>query len=306
MASRKNDRDPSFSIRVDLHGDGPEVEQLCERINAQCWDAGAAGMEERSESGGLSLIIYTRKDAIDDVCEALRREMSGAGERRGEVGQPERVDDEDWSETWKHGLEPIEVSPRLVVRPSFEAFELGRGQQEIIIDPGQAFGTGGHESTLLALEWLDALADGFDARTRVLDVGTGTGVLAFAALRLGAGSAVGFDLDPIAVHEARIWAERNDLQTSFSAFAGGIEALQGRCFDLIVANLLRTELMPLIPDIAQRTTVGGEIVLSGLLTAERDSVARSFENEAVVLEDVLERRDASGADWISLLLRRCD
>ena len=111
----------------------------------------------------------------------------------------------------------------LVVRPSWISPNLGPQQVEIVVDPGQAFGTGGHVSTRLALEWIEAVSreeSAFCGTTRVLDVGAGTGVLALAAVRLGVGHAIGFDLDPLAGASARETAGRNGLADRFAGFVG--------------------------------------------------------------------------------------
>jgi ribosomal protein L11 methyltransferase len=189
------------------------------------------------------------------------------------------------------------------VRPSFVELAPEPGRLEIIIDPRQAFGTGGHASTLLALEWVDVLAGELSLESRVLDIGTGTGVLAFAALRLGAGEAVAFDIDPIAVHEARYWAELNDLAGRLRLFTGPLDALACPGFDLVIANLLRRELLPLVPGIAGLLARQGSLVLSGLLAEEQEEV------ESVLAGEGLRRAGArfgedGGERWVSLCMRR--
>ncbi len=276
--------------------DAAERQEAADHASGECFAAGAAGIEERSGAHGITLLIYASASVLNEVLAA------GTATGARPEGEPQEVAPVDWSQTWKAGFEAIEVSDRLVVRPSFVAFEARSGQREIVIDPGQAFGTGGHASTGLVLEWVDALRAGFDAQTRVLDVGTGTGVLALSALALGAGSAVGFDLDPVAAIEARAWGERNGLAERFAVYAGGIEALAAEPFDLVLANLLRRELLAIAAEVARCTRPGGLVVLSGLLAEERDEV------EAVMarlgLESRGERfvRDATGDHWMSLLM----
>ncbi len=291
-----------FCIRVSLTGTGASLQGLVERVCVRCWEEGAAGIEERGEAEEIELLVHAPSPAVEAVLAVAREEVSSAGV--GEVADPEAVDPEDWSQTWREGIQAIEISPRLVVRPSFDPIELAPGQLELVIDPRQAFGTGGHASTLLALEWIDALADEFQPGTRVLDIGTGTGVLALAALRLGAGEAVGFDIDPIAAREAAEWAELNGLASRFRVYAGGIEALGVRPFDLVVANLLESEMLPLVPGMVSAMARGAWLVVSGLLEVEYGSVLEAFAEHGVGLEDTRERFDSGGQDrWVSLLLR---
>jgi ribosomal protein L11 methyltransferase len=248
----------------------------------------------------MVLLVYVPAAAVDDVRSALEG-VSGA-----RVGEPQRVEEVDWTDAWKDGIRETVVSDRLVIRPSFVEVALGPDQREVVVDPGQAFGTGGHASTLLALEWIDELAlrtDALDARTTVLDVGAGTGVLALAALRLGALRAVGFDIDAIAVAEAARCASENGLRDRLWLFAGPLEALGEVEFDLLLANLLRSEMLPLVDGMARCTALGGSAILSGLICSEEDLVLAAFEPAGFEKVEARTRRDDTD-DWLSLWLRK--
>ncbi|MCS5636853.1 MAG: 50S ribosomal protein L11 methyltransferase [Myxococcota bacterium] len=277
-----------------------DSQDLADRVLAEVWAAGALGVEERSGSSGIELIIYLDRPAESTIRDALLL-FGGEGLR---VGDSEDLGDDDWTEAWKEGLDAIVISSRLVVRPSFVEHVAEPGQQEIVVDPGQAFGTGGHESTRLALGWVDELVAGSRVAGRVLDVGTGSGVLALAALRLGADWALGFDLDRAAILEARQVAARNELADRLELFAGPIACLGEGTFDLVVANLLRAEVIPIARDIARTVSREGSLVLSGLLESDRGPVLEAF--ASCGLEPCGERslRDASGALWIAPRLVR--
>src|SRR5512134_3005222 len=193
-ASRASASAPAFArIRARAAG------EPAERAAAEAWEAGAAGIEERDDG---SLIAWAPAACAEAVRAALAAAPGAAA-----VGAVEPEPPADWPETWKQGLQPLVVSPRLVVRPPFAAHALAPGQREVVIEPRQAFGTGAHGSTALALALLDAhLAIARPAR--LLDVGSGSGVLAIAALQLGAGRALACDLDPIAARETRENAAR--------------------------------------------------------------------------------------------------
>ena len=236
--------------------------------------------------------------------EAVQRALLERCGGEVEVGLPETLPETDWSEAWKAGLEAVVVSRRLLVRPPFVKATAEPEQAEIVIDPGQAFGTGGHASTLLALEWLDAVAPGLAPGARVLDVGAGSGILALAALRLGRGTAVAFDLDPLAAVASRRNAVANGLGGRLQVFTGPLEALRLTAFDLVLANLLKTELLPLAQGIAARTAPRGHAVFSGLLEGEQQSVAQALCAAGLRLLDTRQREDASGERWVSLLMTR--
>jgi ribosomal protein L11 methyltransferase len=294
------------------HNESPHAEMLeialrstdrevAERALAFAYAAGAVGCEERDEDGGVTFLLYAPAAVAESVWRTAV-EVAGAG---AQVSAPRALRVQDWSDAWKALQAPIVLSPRLLVRPSFAVLGPEPGQQVLVVDPAQAFGTGSHESTRLALEWLDACAPALPRDGRVLDLGTGTGILALAALALAHVTAFGLDLDPLAAREARSNALRNGLAARLRVWCGGIESIAPAArFDLVVANLLRRELEPVLEGIALRTRPAGLLVLSGLLREERQRVEERAQAAGLAPVGVRERVDASGACWIALLMRR--
>ncbi len=274
---------------------------LAGRVAAEAYAAGATGLEERSdERSDRTLLVYVPAEGAL----AVARAMAALANEGVEAEAPEPVPEIDWSTQWRVGLEPITISPRLVVYPSFAPQRARAGRETIVIDPGQAFGTGSHASTRLALELLDQIASRLPRRARILDVGTGTGVLAIAVLRLGVASGVAFELDPVASASARANAQQNQVSGRLLLFTGSLDALAATEFDLVVVNLLRTELSPLIPAIARRTRRGGLAIFAGLLEPEQRSVGAAL--EAAGLRPVAHRTalDPDAESWVGLLTRR--
>lgn len=262
-------------------------------------EAGASGLEEREDAAGGCLLVYAPAEHVEAVAAAAAACAPGAA-----LAGPEPVVEQNWADLWKRGLEPVEVSPRLRVRPSFLPSPPARGQAELVIDPGQAFGTGGHASTLLALEWVARVVPDLPADVRVLDVGCGTGVLALAALELGAARALAFDVDPLAGAAAHANARANGLERRLDVYVGGVAALGPSLFDLVLANLLKSELLPTLEELVMHTAFGGRVVLSGLLSADRDEVVEAARSLGLELLEGSERDDGSGDLWVSLLMRR--
>ncbi|HME70113.1 MAG TPA: 50S ribosomal protein L11 methyltransferase [Myxococcota bacterium] len=285
-------------MRIEVRADDVAV---AERAAGEAWEGGIVGLEEREAAGGtVLLILYAPAAKGDAVRDALVKALAGTAE----VTQPRPELEVDWSIAWRTGLEAIEISPRLVVRPPFARFEPHPGQACVVIEPGQAFGTGGHDSTRLVLELLDGLERDRVEGARVLDVGCGSGVLALAALALGARGAVGFDMDPRAAQAAAANALANGRDGQFQVFIGPLDAIMGLPFDLVLVNLLRTELLPLAGGLARLTRAGGTLIASGLLASERAEVCARFRATGLRVEGDRTSTDAGGEPWLGLVMRR--
>ncbi len=185
------------------------------------------------------------------------------------------LDDEDWATSWQKFFKPFEIVPGLVIRPSWESVHPGPGQQVLEMDPGMAFGTGQHASTRMAL----ALVTETCRRQRpatVLDVGTGTGILAMAALLFGAARAVAIDNDPEAVRVATANVRANRLQDRVRVSGEDLADLGGP-FSLICANIVHDVLAAMAPDLRRLLAPGGRIVLAGILQGEQEeSIGRIY------------------------------
>ena len=272
-----------------------------ERAAAEAFAAGASGLEERAGETAVTLFIYAPAARAAAVYEAAGAALAAGSTLTAPAPVPER----DWSEAWKDGLEPIVVSPSLVVRPSFAAHRAAPGQRQLVIDPELAFGTGGHVSTRLALEWVDALARWLTPQARVLDVGAGTGVLALAASALSGCRAIACDVDPVAAAAARGNARRNRLAERVEIFTGSTCALADVArFDLVVANLLRSELEPLMGDLARCTRPGGRVVLAGLLATDCPAIEAQAHRVGLRALSLRERPDGDGVPWAAPLMLR--
>jgi ribosomal protein L11 methyltransferase len=181
------------------------------------------------------------------------------------------IPDRDWGEEWKKGLGAMAVG-RVFLRPSWIDATPPPGSVEVVLDPGMAFGTGTHATTSLCL----AAIDDFLARrpgASVVDVGTGSGLLAIAARKLGAGRVAANDNDPVAVAVAAENAARNGAHLELTG--DSLEAIAGS-FDLVVANILANVLVDLSPSLVARTAPGGELVLAGILVPQEDEVRLPF------------------------------
>jgi ribosomal protein L11 methyltransferase len=225
---------------------------------------------------------------------ALLEEMSvslGQGDCRVEP-----VSDQDWIATWKASVAPLRVTPRLTIVPSWQRYAEAPGEVVVILDPEMAFGTGHHETTRMCLEWLDERSQRGD-RPTVFDLGTGSGILAIAAAKLGARRVTASDIDPLACETAIRNVAANGVSKSVSVVAAGQPDRIGRC-DVVVANLTADDLITLMPEIAQRVEPNGEAILSGILRTREDDVIASLASHGLV---VVGRRMAG--EWVALAVR---
>jgi ribosomal protein L11 methyltransferase len=236
-------------------------------------------------------------DARED---ALRRDLGALAARGGGAAiavQSEALLEEDWGAGWKEHFRPFRAAPHLIVRPTWEPCEPGPGDAVIEMDPGMAFGTGLHASTRLALALLEECC-ATDPPRRVLDLGTGTGILAMAAALRGAAAVLALDTDPDAVAAARLNVARNRLDGSVQVAGDDLSAVAGP-FDLIAANITADVLLPLAPLLAARLAPGGALVLAGILAGEQEREVRAaYERLGLRCEDA--RADG---EWAALLLR---
>lgn len=192
-------------------------------------------------------------------------------------GRPELlpVGNEDWAEGWKQHFSAVRIGPRLVVKPSWEDFAAAADDVVVELDPGMAFGTGTHGTTRLCLEAVAASYEQEVPPRRVLDVGTGSGILAIAAAALGAERVLACDIDPDACTVARENAEHNSVADRIEITVAPLEELEDG-FDLVLANILAEENVRLAAELVRRVAPGGALVLSGILREKADMVATAF------------------------------
>jgi len=205
------------------------------------------------------------------------------------------VDEADWAAAWKAHFPVLRVGRQIVVRPSWRRHRPAAGEVVVVLDPGMAFGTGLHPTTRLCLLGLEALAErGALAGRRVLDVGSGSGILSLAAVRLGAASVLALDLDPIAVEATAANARRNHLARRIRARQGSLPS-GGPAVDVLVANLIGSLLVRLAAELAAEVRPGGTWLVSGIFLDREAEVLAALDDAGLASTD----RWAEG-DWVAL------
>lgn len=193
----------------------------------------------------------------------------------------ELLADRDWEREWMDGFEPLRMGQRLWIVPSWHEAP-DPDAVNLLLDPGLAFGTGTHPTTALCLGWLDAQDL---AGRQILDYGCGSGILAIAALKLGAAMATGTDIDPQALQASRDNAIRNDVAEHELALCYPEQLDAGRRFPLVVANILAGPLVELAPTIAGHVAPGGRLALSGILEGQANAVLDAYREQGLTMDE---------------------
>lgn len=212
-----------------------------------------------------------------------------------------RVDEQDWADAWKVHYHTARVGQRLVVRPEWESAQIAPHELEIIMDPGMAFGTGTHPTTVLCLESVEALTQ---HGLRVLDLGCGSGILSIAAAKLGAVEVLAVDIDPIAVETTTRNAAVNGVGGRITAQQGSLDTVlhSARRFDLLLANILAKVIIPMCEaGLGQVVRPGGRAVFSGLIESQAEDVEAAIRGTGLV---PFKRRQQG--DWVAIEAYRPD
>ena len=239
--------------------------------------------------------LHRLKNAFLDFLPILAESF---GPEAGAFVSATEITDFGWAEKWKEHFKPRKLGNRIVVKPSWEPYESSPGEVVITIDPGQAFGTGTHETTQMCLKLLEEVYDAPEGPRHALDIGAGTGILGIAAIRLGADRALGIDTDPKAVEVSLQNAELNGVADRFAATFLPLSSVEGT-YDLVLANIIAEILIDLKKEMVARCPPGGFLILSGILTEKSGWVEEEFREEGACAV----KRETDG-QWTALLLCR--
>jgi ribosomal protein L11 methyltransferase len=293
---------------------------VADLVSALLFESGATAVVV-SELPRLKLRTYLPDDATLEAKLTRVRTYLVALRSMGLDPGPSKVvtrpfHDRGWAMRWKEFFRPVRIGRRLVITPSWDAFAGREGDIVVTLDPGMAFGTGQHPTTKMCLELLEEAfeeftVDGSEFRVvrnhelstmnyepTVLDLGTGSGLLAIAALRLGAATVLALDTDRVACRIASENIRQNGGDGRIVVKQGSLDAAGRRTFDLILANLTAEPLISLAPRLARSLRVRGCLITSGILASEEERVAAIFRRCSMVPE-----RRRKGRGWVALMCR---
>jgi len=232
-----------------------------------------------------------RRPRIERTLRELRKEFSISKPKTRKLGR------EDWAEQWKTGYDTRKVGRRIVIVPSWKKYTPKRNEIAVTIDPGMAFGTGLHPTTRLCLI---ALEKYLKTGRRVLDVGTGSGILAIAAVKLGAERVDALDIEAAAIDAAKRNSAENGVADRVRLHLGTLKELGAKIppADLVLVNILAYTIIRMLPELKAKLRPGGLLITSGILDEFRHDVEAALKREGFEVIEALQEED-----WVSLVAR---
>lgn len=301
-------------IISELYDLGLEGAQIEDKIPLSTWEKEQMFVDippQAEEDDGIAyLSFFVEEDADVDIPELIEQVKDALEDMRNwcDIGEGsitvDETEDLDWINNWKKYFHQFYIDDLLVI-PSWEDVkEEDKDKMVLHIDPGTAFGTGKHETTQLCIR---QLKKHITPTTKVLDVGTGSGILAILALMFGADSAVGTDLDPCAVEAVKENMECNHIsKDKFEMMIGNIiteKEIQDRvgyeCYDIVVANILADVLVPLTPVVVNQMKKGGIYITSGIIDDKEEVVKEAVVNAGLEVLEVTYQ-----GEWVSITARK--
>lgn len=301
-------------IISELYDLGLEGAQIEDKIPLSTWEKEQMFVDippQAEEDDGIAyLSFFVEEDADVDIPELIEQVKEALEDMRNwcDIGEGsitvDETEDLDWINNWKKYFHQFYIDDLLVI-PSWEDVkEEDKDKMILHIDPGTAFGTGKHETTQLCIR---QLKKHITPTTKLLDVGTGSGILAILSLMFGADSAVGTDLDPCAVEAVKENMECNNIsQDKFEMMIGNIiteKEIQDRvgyeCYDIVVANILADVLVPLTPVIVNQMKKGGIYITSGIIDDKEEVVKEAVINAGLEVLEVTYQ-----GEWVSITARK--
>ena len=277
--------------------EGFDAGELLSRLDDAC-------LQGAWEDQGLIHLYWPENQWSEERLASLRLALSDLVPSCREVSVSVRqIPFKDWNEAWARSVQPLRIG-RLIIRPTWESVVPGPNDIEIVLDPKQAFGTGHHATTRMLLMWLQQDIRGGE---QVLDVGTGSAILAMAAVKLEARAALGVDIDPVAVDCARENLGLNHLSNRIEIMTGTLADLpqqKDQTPDLVLANLDRQSVLSLSGELADLALKGAKILVSGILTEQEAEIVDHFSSLSLVCS---QRCEEEG--WVAMKFFRpesCD
>ncbi|MEY8750485.1 50S ribosomal protein L11 methyltransferase [Alkalicoccobacillus gibsonii] len=253
--------------------------------------------DDYPEEGVIVKAYFPVNSFLNETIEETKGEINGLTAHQIDLGKNKvivsEVDEEDWATAWKKYYHPIKVSNQITIIPTWEEYTPNEGEMIIELDPGMAFGTGTHPTTILSIQ---AIEKTITAGDRVLDVGTGSGVLAIAAAKLAAKKVDAYDLDDVAVTSAIGNVELNQATAIINVKQNDlVKGVEPESYDLVVANILAEIITSFTDDVFSILRQGGTYVTSGIIQRKKQDVKDALTTSGFLITEITEMED-----WVAI------
>ncbi|MEK4564506.1 50S ribosomal protein L11 methyltransferase [Alkalihalobacillus sp. FSL R5-0424] len=253
--------------------------------------------DDYPEEGVIVKAYFPVNSFLNETIEETKGEINGLTAHQIDLGKNKvtvsEVDEEDWATAWKKYYHPIKVSNQITIIPTWEEYTPNEGEMIIELDPGMAFGTGTHPTTILSIQ---AIEKTITAGDRVLDVGTGSGVLAIAAAKLAAKKVDAYDLDDVAVTSAMGNVELNQATSIIDVKQNDlVKGVEPESYDLVVANILAEIITSFTDDVFSILRPGGTYVTSGIIQRKKQDVKDALTASGFLITEITEMED-----WVAM------
>lgn len=268
---------------------------LPDLLQGVLWMSNISGIQE--EDNFIKVICEEGSDVSEKEIAVMLEKLKEEKVIESFVVIEKVLENKNWNEEWEKSREVIVVSDTLVIKPSFKEYSPKANQIVITIDPKMSFGTGEHQSTKLSLQFLEKYVK---KGMNILDVGTGTGILAIASIKLGASKVIAIDNDEWSYENSVENCEVNSVQDKVDVRFCEIENVNENDFDLVAANIQKDVLLQIKNEIRKRVKLNGIVILSGLLISDQEQIRHDYEELNFKLID-----SSISEEWLSLVFKLC-
>lgn len=251
------------------------------------------GIENILEEDGMLKIYFDAEET--ERINSLKEELLKSKIIREKEFSSEKMENKNWNEEWEKTIEPVYIRDKIIIYPSWKKNELKDPEGKILIeiDPKMSFGTGHNETTQLVLELMSDNVEGTEEK--LLDFGTGTGILSIAGIKLGVGRAVAIDIDQDSIENAMEYFKKNSVHEKIKLAKSSISELEEDSFDVICANIIRSVIIDNIEHISGKIKMNGKLFLSGIMLSEDQEILEFLTQYEFEIVDI-----TSNAEWIGI------
>lgn len=263
-------------------------------VTGQLWNLEIEGITE----GEKNLIIYSSESSsvIKTGIETELQKLVKENLIETFTIEESELEEINWNEEWEKKFSPINVTENIIIKPSFKPVENSGNKMVITIDPKMSFGTGEHETTKLVLQFLE---ETYNNHKKVLDVGSGTAVLAIAAAKFGAEKVIALDNDEWCLENGIENVVLNNVQDKVEVKLGTLESIKDSDFDLVLANINKNILIDIAEDLSGRIKPNGDLILSGLLAQDEEDIKEVYKKKGFQFNSIKQLNE-----WIALKLNK--